>query len=630
MSTIFAIAFIIIHAIFCGYTAKLINESKGYQGGFLLGLLLTELGILIVAFKKALPDAPPSSYKAVPLQNVLKKFHYPFKKVEVETVGPFKGSIGAESEAASYNLTFLLIHGIFMLCWYCTLLGIYLYYILGYTIYWLFKYRLFKNGRAGVKAEAAEKAALAREKAGAAFAGLKGKAAAFAAQRKKGDNIDTNADDVTEAANEVTEENLPDTGTVNSVEGASEVASFDELYERDMNISDEEEYHDEADDAERSYASAVTEQPATAKLASPPPDSPAPVQQAPQRQYSYEDEKKSPIVYVMAGIIAVLLVGGGILGGMLLMKNKDNKDSDNSSNNAVIASTSAAETTADTSSEPQSNSSEAATTVSEITTEAATTTSSETTTAETTTEVPTETASPENGLKAFPSSDINNYPQYIQVIKNGMNSGYYTESSASYGLYDLNADGIPELIINTAPYGIYAMDGNNCVELQSSFTATRSPSLSLTDKGFIKTTFVIPPGEAAVSYWKYFGGSQLAMQDDGGDASHFGNDIALELTPVSSIAGITDNGDNQGASKITPFEKYGTIYSPAGYKVKGYAKSYLIDGGAESYVRQDLTDGWHIKAVNSYSTDAAEWYELYDADDGDYYGWVSNHNISFY
>ena len=289
---------------------------------------------------------------------------------------------------------------------------------------------------------------------------------------------------MTEAANEVTEENLPDTGTVNNIEGASEAASFDELYERAMNTFDEEAAadaaaSDEADDAERSYASAVTEQPDAYATVSPPPDSPAHIQQSHQRQYSYEEDKKSPIVYVIAGIIAVLLVGGGILGGMLLMKNKDNKDSDNSSNNAVIASTPDAETTAEISSEPQSSSSEAATTVSETTTEAATTTSSETTTAETTTEVPTETASPENGLKAFPSSDINNYPQYIQVIKNGMNSGYYTESSASYGLYDLNADGIPELIINTAPYGIYAMDGNNCVELQSSFTATRSPSLSL-------------------------------------------------------------------------------------------------------------------------------------------------------
>ena len=40
--------------------------------------------------------------------------------------------------------------------------------------------------------------------------------------------------------------------------------------------------------------------------------------------YGYK-EKKSPVVYVMAGIIAVLLVGGGILGGMLLMKDNGDK-----------------------------------------------------------------------------------------------------------------------------------------------------------------------------------------------------------------------------------------------------------------------------------------------------------------
>ena len=627
MSTIFAIAFLIIHAIFCGYTAKLINESKGYQGGFLLGLLLTELGILIVAFKKALPDAPPSSYKAVPLQNVLKKFHYPFKKVEVETVGPFKGSIGAESEAASYNLTFLLIHGIFMLCWYCTLLGIYLYYILGYTIYWLIKYRLLKNGTSGLKADAAEKAALAKEKAGAAFAGLKGKAADFSAQRKKADGSDTSVNGVIEANKSTVDEKKD----AELVQETAESESFDELYEKAMsNVDDVEKFNETSDeisyDTESHLPNDSIEEPIAPKISR----APAPTAMmntsstaAPQ-QYDYE-KKKSSVVYIMAGVIGVLLVGSGILGGMLLMKNKDDKDSDNSSNNAVVTTTSNSETTVEGTQIDTSTTSE---NMSEKPTE--TTTVAETTATEATTEATTEAAPPENGLKAFPASDINNYPQYIQTIKDGMNSGYYTASSASYGLYDLNNDNKPELIINTAPYGIYAMDYESCVELQSSFRATRSPSLALTDKGFIKLTYVTPQGEVSVSYWKYFGGSQLAMQDDGGYASHFGNDIALELTPVSSIAGITDNGDNQGASKITPVEKYGTIYSPAGYKVKGYAKSYLIDGGAESYVRQDLTDGWHIKAVNSYSTDAAEWYELYDADDGDYYGWVSNHNISFY
>ena len=126
--------------------------------------------------------------------------------------------------------------------------------------------------------------------------------------------------------------------------------------------------------------------------------------------------------------------------------------------------------------------------------------------------------------------------------------------------------------------------------------------------------------------------------EDGSTVSNF----VFYVTPYNAegVAGnqttLNYNGPLQlhpsNSSAISSCTKYGTIYSPAGYKVKGYSKSYLIDGGAESYVRQDLTDGWHIKAVNCYISDTSgwEWYELYDADDGDYYGWVSNHNISFY
>lgn len=124
--------------------------------------------------------------------------------------------------------------------------------------------------------------------------------------------------------------------------------------------------------------------------------------------------------------------------------------------------------------------------------------------------------------------------------------------------------------------------------------------------------------------------------EDGSTVSNF----VFYVTPYNAdgIAGDRTSMNYNGAlslppsnaSLIIPCEKYGTIYSPSGSKVDGLARSYLIDGGAEMYVRHDLTDGWHIKAVNRYDTNAAEWYELYDADDGDYYGWVSNHFISFY
>ena len=89
-------------------------------------------------------------------------------------------------------------------------------------------------------------------------------------------------------------------------------------------------------------------------------------------------------------------------------------------------------------------------------------------------------------------------------------------------------------------------------------------------------------------------------------------------------------GSVKRSTSVTACEKYGTIYSPSGNKVDGYAGSYLIDGGDLSYERHDLTNGWHIKAVNEYYDGMLYWYELYDADDGDYYGWVSAKNISFY
>ena len=110
MRVIFLLVFAIIRAAFCGYTTKIINESKGYSGGFWMGALLTELGILIAVFKKELPDAPPNSYRAVPVVKILKKYHYPFVPPQVEPIDILKGNIYAEGEAAKVNLTFYLIN----------------------------------------------------------------------------------------------------------------------------------------------------------------------------------------------------------------------------------------------------------------------------------------------------------------------------------------------------------------------------------------------------------------------------------------------------------------------------------------------------------------------------------------
>lgn len=41
----------IIVCIVCGFISKSINESKGYEGGFWWGFLLTIIGIIVVAVR---------------------------------------------------------------------------------------------------------------------------------------------------------------------------------------------------------------------------------------------------------------------------------------------------------------------------------------------------------------------------------------------------------------------------------------------------------------------------------------------------------------------------------------------------------------------------------------------------
>ena len=115
--------------------------------------------------------------------------------------------------------------------------------------------------------------------------------------------------------------------------------------------------------------------------------------------------------------------------------------------------------------------------------------------------------------------------------------------------------------------------------------------------------------------------------------------VVVDVTPYNSdgIAGDTvsatyvpGSGGSSNNKAVTSCTKYGTIYSPSGNKVDGLTRSYLIDGGAATYERHDLTHGWHVTAVNQYFDGSSYWYELYDSDDGDYYGWVAAGNISFY
>ena len=64
--------------------------------------------------------------------------------------------------------------------------------------------------------------------------------------------------------------------------------------------------------------------------------------------------------------------------------------------------------------------------------------------------------------------------------------------------------------------------------------------------------------------------------------------------------------------------------------VSGYTTSYVCEGGAYSTVRDSLGDTWHVTAKNTCTAYGVQWYELWDSDDGDYYGWVDANYIDFY
>lgn len=75
------------------------------------------------------------------------------------------------------------------------------------------------------------------------------------------------------------------------------------------------------------------------------------------------------------------------------------------------------------------------------------------------------------------------------------------------------------------------------------------------------------------------------------------------------------------------FNSYGHI-NTHGVTVAGYDSSYILNNGPVATVRQSLGD-WHILAVWGCYSHGTCWYELYDADDGDYYGWVDGNYIDF-
>ena len=138
-----------------------------------------------------------------------------------------------------------------------------------------------------------------------------------------------------------------------------------------------------------------------------------------QKTINTKKKKKSPIVWILAGVIGLLILGIGILGGMLLMKDKKSSGSDN--NDITVNSTTTIEQK------------EGITTATVVTSA----TEIQTTIAGSTTVVITSPAISDEQFNSAVDSFISSYSS----------DSNDPVMDTQYSLYDVNGDGIKELFI---------------------------------------------------------------------------------------------------------------------------------------------------------------------------------------
>ena len=115
----------------------------------------------------------------------------------------------------------------------------------------------------------------------------------------------------------------------------------------------------------------------------------------------------------------------------------------------------------------------------------------------------------------------------------------------------------------------------------------------------------------------------VSVNQDAIEQSNTGNISASQSTNVQ-----TDASPHTTLS-ITPSacNRTGEI---KGSDVAGFTTDYVCNNGAVGYVRRTLEDKWHITAKQCCQSKGLTWYEVYDTNDGDYYGWVDGNFITFY
>ena len=111
---------------------------------------------------------------------------------------------------------------------------------------------------------------------------------------------------------------------------------------------------------------------------------------------------------------------------------------------------------------------------------------------------------------------------------------------------------------------------------------------------------------------------------DSDDGDYYGW-IDLNFVTIYST-----NNPSSGSSPVTI-----TSISPrkgqvAGNGVYGYASSYACYSDGAEATQHKVENTWHITAKNTCYSHGVTWYECWDNDDGDYYGWIDANYLSFY
>ncbi len=228
--------------------------------------------------------------------------------------------------------------------------------------------------------------------------------------------------------------------------------------------------------------------------------------------YGYK-EKKSPLVYVMAGIIAVLLVGGGILGGMLMMKNKDDKSDRIAASVPETQDQTVDETVAYENTTPSETGN---TTTSAIETNVTTVDATKNATNNNETQAtPVVTG---NKLKFYSSDKINDYPAYLEKLRDIQNNGTYRDQNNGFFLCDINEDDTPELFVtfNTEETDLLfagSVYSGELVPFAEFMGAGMLRGITLFDNGAIGITSGGNEGHG-ISYKYYNGGNSFSDQNN--------------------------------------------------------------------------------------------------------------------